>query len=423
VTLVGLQLHHFPRFSPLDEAAHLDYVDRVADGQIPRQGEHLRTQTLRVVACHGIALPAVTVPPCAARVLGRTQFPGGASQYEAQQPPPYYVVTAVLRLVPRHVVGVDDELLATRLTSMAWLVTGMLLAWAAGRVMDLDPLRLGIALLLLVGGPTLIFLSATVSNDVTAVPAGALVALAAAVAHRWDGRWVPLLLFLAGAVAAAGKTTNLFAVGTVAAVLAVGVMRDAGPHGGSGPLRRWARTGGAILLGGVAVSVVWLAVHDSLALIDLKDEPAFASLRESPHSFGAVLRQATALLQPLTSDIVVAVTSSSTLGAPVQTPLQTVLGLLFVGVGLAGLFVLRRGWPHVLGLLSLAALYVGGVAFGLGLLITYGGSPGLSGRYGLSVAPLLALALAGALAGDWAVRAVGALALLLVGSTVAVMLT
>jgi hypothetical protein len=356
-------------------------------------------------------------------VLRPEQFPGGGSQYEAQQPPPYYVVTAALRLVPRHLFGVDGELLATRLTSVLWLVAGLLLAWAAGRVMDVDPVRLGVALLLLVASPAVIFLSATVSNDVTAVPAGALVALAAAVAHRRHGPRAPVMLFLAGAVAAAGKTTNIFAVATVAALFAVSVLVDADLRGASERLHRWARTGGALLLGGVAVSVVWLAVHRSLALIALKEEPAFAGLRASPHSLGRVLGEATALLQPLTSDLAPAVTSTSTLGAAVQKPLHTVLGLLFVAAGLAGLFVVRRQWPHILGLLALAALYCGGVAFGIGLLVSYGGDPGLSGRYGLSVAPLLTLVLSAALAGTWAVRAAGALALLLVGTTFVVMLT
>jgi hypothetical protein len=423
VALVGLQLHHYPRFSPLDEAAHLDYVDRVADGAIPRQGQHLRAQTLREVACRGSALGGVAAPPCSAPVLRSAEFPAGASQYEAQQPPPYYVVTAAIRLVTRHVLGVDNELLATRLTSVVWLVAGLLLAWAAGRLMEVEPVRLGIALLLLAAGPTVIFLSATVSNDVTAVPAGALVALAAAVAHRRPGTRASLLLFLAGVVAAAGKTTNLFAVATMSAVFAVAALGDAELQGAGARLRRWGTTGGALLLGGVTVSVAWLAIHSSLALIDLKDEPAFAGLRQAPHGFGRVLGEATALLQPLTSDIAVSLTSPSTLGTDAQAPLHTMLGLVFVAAGLAGLFVVRRQWPHVLGLVSTAALYGGGVAFGAGLLLTYGGDPGLSGRYGLSVAPLLALALAGALAGPWAVRAAGAFALVLVGVTFVAMLT
>ena len=53
---------------------------------------------------------------------------------------------------------------------------------------------------------------------------------------------------------------------------------------------------------------------------------------------------------------------------------------------------------------SLAALYIGGVLLGLGLWWTYNVDPGLVGRYGLSVAPLLALSLVAAVRGKWILR-------------------
>jgi hypothetical protein len=94
--------------------------------------------------------------------------------------------------------------------------------------------------------------------------------------------------------------------------------------------------------------------------------------------------------------------STDTLGQNAQIPFKTALGLLLIAAGLAGLFVTPRRWPQALGLIAVPMLYVGGVVFGVGLMRTYDIDPGLSGRYGLSMAPLLILVLAASLTGKWA---------------------
>jgi hypothetical protein len=423
VTLVALQIDANPKFSPLDEAAHFDYIDRVADGEVPRQGQELLPATLRTVACTGNALAGARTPPCTAPALRPEQFPGRGSQYEAQQPPTYYALTVPVRWVTQHVLGVGNRLDATRAASIAWLVAGLLLAWAAGRVMAIDPFALGAALLLIVGAPTVIFITGSVSNDVTAVPAGAMVALVAALAHRRDGPRMPVALFAAGFAAAALKTSNIMAVGVVSALFAVSAARAVGGRPAGAILRRWARDGGALLLGSVLAICAWVVVHRSLALIDLREEPAFEALRRSPHTIGVVLREAVAILQPLTGDLAVSLVSAATLDRDAQRPLYALLGFVVVSAGLAGLFVTPRRWPHVLGLIAVPALYLGGVALGLSLLVTYQIDPGLGGRYGLSIAPLLVLALAAALEGRWAQRAVATLGLALVVTTFVVMVT
>jgi hypothetical protein len=423
VLLVALQIDRNSKFSPLDEQAHFDYVNRVAKGEVPRQGQELLPETLRTVACTGNALPAAKTPPCTAPVLRPDQFPGRGSQYEAQQPPTYYALTVPVRWVAQHVLGIGSRLDATRAASILWLVAGLLLAWAAGRVMEIDPFALGAGLLLLVGAPTVIFLSGTVSNDVTAVPAGALVALVAALAYRREGPRMPVALFAAGFAAAALKTSNVLAVGVVSGLFAVAAVVAAGGRPAAAAFRRWARDGGPLLLGAILALCLWVVIHRSLALIDLRDEPAFAPLREVPHTLAVVLREAVALLQPVTSDLAVALVSAGTLDQDVQKPLHALLGFVLIAAGLAGLFVTPRRWPHVLGLIAVPALYLGGVGLGLSLIVTYQADPGLGGRYGLSVAPLLILALAAALDGRWAQRAVAVLGLALVVTTFVVMAT
>ena len=312
----------------------------------------------------------------------------------------------------QHVVGVDGRFDATRAAGIVWLVAGLLLLWAAGRVMGIEPLSLGVVLLLLVTAPSVIFFHATVTTDATAIAAAGAVALAAAVAYRRGERGAPWLLLAAGAFAAACKVTNMFAVVTVAAAFGVAAIAGRASAQPSGALRRWLRTGGALLAGGVVTSFAWLLIHNSIALVSLSEEPTLENLRHGSKPFGDVLRVATTFLQPVTQELSVSLVSAPTLGQDAQLPLQTALAFLLIGGGLAGLFVSPRRWPHVLGLLSVPALYVGGVILGLGFMWGFdtNAGEGVSGRYGMSLAPLMLLALAASLRGRWALGAVSFIA-------------
>jgi hypothetical protein len=415
VVLVTMQIDANPKFSPIDEAAHFDYVERVANGDVPRQGQRLTETTLRELACRGSVLESLRAPPCDTPVLRYDQF-SATYQYEAQQPPTYYVITVPLRWVAENVLGIDSRLDATRATGIVWLIVGLMLLWAAGRVMAIGPLPLGAVLLLAVVAPVVLYGTATVSNDVTAIPAAGLVALVAALAYRRDGPRMPLWLFLAGFVAAACKTSNMFAVVAVAALFGVAWL--------SGRDTRWLRNGAALLAGGVLAALLWSLIHRSRALIDLQDEPTFEVLRGTPRTLGLVIRQAVELFRPLTglSGGFVRL-SPDTLDQNVQAPFYAVLTYLLLGGALAGLFVTVRRWSHVLGLIGFASLYVGGVVFGVGLMITYDIDPGLSGRYALSLGPLLLLVVAAALSGRWAQRAVAIYAAAFFVTTFTVMVT
>lgn len=411
--LVALQIDANPKFSPVDEAAHYDYVNRVAQGEVPGQGQRMLKTTLRDVACTGNAISSIRAAPCSTPVLRYMQFDGDAYQYEALHPPTYYTVTVPLRWGMEHVVGVNGRFDATRAAGIVWLVAGLLLLWAAGRLMEIEPLRLGIVLLLLVTAPSVIFFHATVTTDATAVPAAGAVALAAAVAYRRE-RGAPWLLVAAGVFAAACKVTNMFTVVIVAAAFAVAAIAGRAPaERWPATLRRWTRDGGALLAAGVVTSVAWLLIHNDIALVSLSEEPTLENLRHGSKAFGAVLTVATAFLHPVTDELAVSLVSAPTLGQDAQRPLQAALTFILIGGGLAGLFVAPRRWPQVVGLLSVPALYLGGVVLGLGFMWGFdtNAGEGISGRYGMSVAPLLLLALAASLRGRWAVGAVGLIAL------------
>jgi hypothetical protein len=419
-TMVAMQIDANPKFSPVDEAAHFDYVERISKGEIPRQGDRLTETTLRELACRGSALEELRAPPCSTPRLEFDQFTA-THQYEAQQPPTYYALTLPMRWAINKLTGVDT-VDATRATGIVWLIAGLLLLWAAGRTMAIDPLPLGSGLLLFSVAPTVLYGTATVTNDVTAVPAAGLVAFVAALAYRRDGPRMPLALFGAGFLAAAFKASNLFAVVPMAALFAVRAIATRPPdYPWTVALRRWMRDGGALLIGGVVAAALWSLIHRSRALIDLTDEPTFDVLRGTPRTFGLLLREATELFRPLTA--FGGVLSPDTLDHNVQAAFYSVLTFLLIGAGLSGLFVSPRRWPHALGLIAVPALYVGGVVFGFGLMRTYDIDPGLSGRYAVSLGSLLVLVLAAALAGKWGRWALAVFASAFFLTTFAVMVT
>jgi hypothetical protein len=419
VALGAGQIATNPKFSPIDEAAHYDYVNRVAGGSVPRQGEHLLSSTRRAVACRGTVVEHPGLPSCDARRLPYRRFPGDASQYEAQQPPTFYALTVPLRWITQHVLRVNNQLDATRATGIIWLIVGLVLCWAAGRLMGIEPLPLGAALLLLAAAPAVIYQTGYVSNDVTAIPAAGLIALVSAVAHTRNGPRIAIALFAAGLIAAALKATNLIGVVVVSILFACSaIAKREGTERWTTTTRRWWSDGGFLLLGGVTAAASWLVTHRARALIDLRDEPAFGVLRGSPITPGLLLREATVLFRPLTSSFV----SPDTLGYDVQAPLFAMLGFLVIAAGVAGLFVSPRRWQHTLGLITVPALYVGGLGFGVADVLAYGIDPALAGRYGMSLAPLLILVLAASLAGKWAARTVALFAVFLFGTTLVVML-
>jgi hypothetical protein len=420
VILVGLQIHKNPHFSPIDESAHFDYVERVSRGELPRQGEHVTDTTLREVACRKTATPGFRTPPCDLRVLRYEQFSNSWS-YEAQHPPVYYALTAAMRWVAEKL-GAANLLVATRLAGIVWLVGGLLLLWAAARSMAVEPLPLAAGLLLVAASPVVVYSNAIVNNDAAAVAGAGVVALPAALAYRGGLRRPWLVLFLAAAFATSLKASNFFPAAAIAGAFAVAAAREWAGWGAA--LRRFMRDGGPLLLGGLAVIVVWNAIYRSRSLIPLTDEPTFQVLRGSQRTLGVVLREAVDLLFPLTHLAGGFTTlTPETLDQPAQAPFYALLAFLVIGGALAGLFASPRRWYHVLGLVAVPALYLGGVALGLALMKTYDADPGLAGRYGLSMAPVLILATVASLQGVWAQRAVAAFAGAFLCTTLVVMLT
>ena len=424
VSLVVVHVHENPEFSPIDEAAHWDYVTRLADGGFPRIGQLLQSSTLRAVECKGVALHGLVTTKCDTPINPKL-FAGGGYQYEAQQPPGYYALTVPMRWFGMNVLGLDD-LTATRLAGLPWLVLSLLLFWVAGRIMGLSPPVLGAGALLIATAPLTISLYSSVSNDVTSLFAGAAVMVLGALALTRPGRWMTPVMLVAGVVIASFKLSDLLPVVVASVLFGVAAFRRRDAAGGPAPgaagaLRWWWPRGGAILVGGAVGGVAWLVVERSLATINPKDLPPFDVLRTMPITFSLIMKESLSMLQPLTGSYDIFRTTdhvaprSSALSLNLQSVMATVLAYVVVAGGLAGLFVRRREWNHWLGLTALPALYLGGIVLGVSLYLTYDIDPGLSGRYGMALAPMLLVALVASVRGAWTVWGLWALGVVTFG--------
>jgi hypothetical protein len=418
--LVVVHIEENPLFSPVDEGAHWDYVVRLADGGFPRLGQYLQTSTVEELACRGTA-GQLTVPRCI-----KPPFPKDLYyQYESQQPPGYYAVTVPLRWFAMRILGLDD-LTGTRMAGVIWLTMGLSVMWVAGRVLSVDPRALGAGVVLIATAPLVIYQSASVSNDDSDILIGALVLLVSALAFKHRGRWTAPALLATGLLATVFKLTDLLPVlvGSVLFALWAGAESRtmAGPGGTAGErtvgaVRLWCATGGALLLGGLCSTVGWIVIYRRLAIINPKDLPTFTALRASYTGVPQILGQAVSMLGPLTDSLVAFRTtirldpSNSAAWLSIQSLMSTLLRYLVLAGGLAGLFVRRRTWSHWLGLVTVPVLYIGGVALGFSIVWAYDSNPGLNGRYGLPLVPMLVLALVASVRGVWVVRCLWALGL------------
>src|SRR3974390_1045876 len=217
-SLIGLHIHENPRLSPIDEAAHYDYVSRIADGGFPRLGQFLLPSTLHLISCTGTAL-AISAPHCPGSSNPRN-YAGGGYQYEAQQPPTYYVATVPIRWVDAHLFGMSP-LTAARAGGVLWMSAGLILLWMAGRIVGLSVIRLLPAMLVLACGPVAIYESAIVSNDAPSIFAGALIAFLGALAWARPGRWTLPVLAAGAFLVTSLKLNDALAVVVVSATFAI----------------------------------------------------------------------------------------------------------------------------------------------------------------------------------------------------------
>ncbi len=180
----------------LDEPAHYDYVLDLRHGSIPAWGDQLGQVTLRTVSC-------LEDRGCAVRDRSASAYGAGGFNYEAQQPPLAYVPFVLLArpsLSPRAALG------SARRGGEVWTVVSAALLAVMAWALDLDLLETAVVMAVCLLSPVAVFAGATVTNDSSALAAGAVAVLVATKARER-----PLLGAAAGILLSALKGSFVIA--------------------------------------------------------------------------------------------------------------------------------------------------------------------------------------------------------------------
>ena len=393
----------YRQVSPFDEGTHFDYVVEGSRGGIVRRGEKLGPEAMREIACRGIDFTGIVEPPCDSPRFVPEKFPLQGFSSAEVHPPPYYAITGVLARGMVAAGLTSDLFTAARLVGILWLGLGLLVMWYAGRELGISAAPLAAVVAAIAGTPTLLHASATVTNDTTGLVTGGLLVW---ITLRWERGASPLwLLGLASFLAVAFKTTNILGVGVCAVYLLLRSRRS------EGPAHRAGKRSGMIMLTGAAMlsAAAWFVIHAILATPVVVPIPGAAGeLRLLD-----VVENLTTLITPVSYGL-----PTDALGTPPYWALGGILGVLVLG---ATVYPVLRGtfserWERLAGSAGLTMLLGGGL-FAVGSYFLYGNVT-VSARYGLSLIPVLGVALAAAIRwrpalwGLW-VFAVGQLALVL----------
>jgi hypothetical protein len=426
VSIVAVHITRNPSFSIIDEVEHFDYVQRIADGSIPRMGQRLLPSTDELLRCLGQPQKEFVLPPCHGWTQQRLHSfyrSEANTQYEAQQPPLYYAVTAVLRWPFVHVLRFG-ALNGTRATGMLWMIAGLLLVWIGAAILGVDWRLTAAGVLLLAAAPTVVLASSIVNNDSAAVFAGGLVAAMGAMAWRYPDRLPWWMFALTGAGVALLKESFALPAVTVAGLLALDLYLHRSDRSLRNLTRAWLSGSGAMLLGALVATIAWSLTFHELSLVNLADFAVLKLGGNGQFGFSGLVNNALATLAPFTNTpapLYQWARSGAVPGTAWSSVISSVQGdvieLLTLGAGISWIFVKERSWAHWLGAASMLTLYFGALALGISLAATYGFDSALPGRYGLPVAVLLILALIGAIEGRAARVALSMVSLIAFGLT------
>lgn len=379
-----LHVRAYHELSPFDEAAHADYVVTLIHGDFLRPGDLLSQPAMREAACRGVDLEGLVLPPCVPGVQYEpSDFPGEGRNYLYHHSPAYYAMTAIVVRLLR-LVGVDGLVNGARLADMLWVGAGLAMMWEVGR-------RLGIPLLLRNAGVVVVatsepvlYTAATVTNDATAVLAGAAVLLATL---RWESKRHGLaMLALAAGAAVLLKNTNAIAVlGAMLYLVARWLQREPGSLGNRRPHSYLAAIA-SLSLGSLSVMIGWLLLRPSSGAFV---EPAFQQFAETSVGPGDVLAQSLALVTPLRAPLLPPFLDSTAIWLPLAA-----INVAIIAACLAAVVDVRGGHrTPIVGLTALVALPIGAASLVVFNFLFLGLYFPLPPRYGLSAMPALVLGL------------------------------
>jgi hypothetical protein len=385
-TLVALSVREQKKLSLFDETQHIDYLDRIEHFHLPRFGDRVGPLAMSEAACRSIDWPGVQLPPCTpGQPYDATLFPANGYQYQAHQPPLYYIVTAPFAKVTEHVLDIDP-VSAARLVGALWLVSGLTVLWVAMSEIGATPGRRAVLCLLIGCTPASINLASVVSNDAPSVLIGACLALLCVRARAWTHatRSQVAICGAVGLGAALIKPMTGFAVVAGALFLVYLAARKTIAVERNRSLRRFAPA--LALTAGCLIGIAtWVIVYRQIAY------ESYGKIYDIVEGFLKVDRLT---IGDVTEGLPVL------LNAPLDVPLAQVAAiapwaniaryvLLSFGVGYLWR---RRDEGSVLGSVALGVLVVGGPTLAVISYVQLQVAHHLPARYGLASFALLAIA-------------------------------
>jgi hypothetical protein len=372
----GNHQRHEAGFDVLDEGAHYDYVEYLLQGHLPRSGDRLTQQTMRMISCVG----AYATPPhgCSEKHRNPAAEAADGYSYEGVQQPPLGYLPYLLTVEKN---GASQSALDNaRWGGFIWsVVAAGLLVWV-GWLVALSLLEMTAVLAICLLSPVQIHAMATVTTDSSAIAAGAAVVAVFLLSRR---RQKPMVAVGLAVGLIVGFMKGLFVVAPF--ILLVGVI-----IGEIARRRRpkrvdfWARYGCSLALtvGAFISYAAWLLIQDATA----KVPPSTVLHAVESFSMTNHFRLST-ILNGAQQEL-------SDLSAYVSAPLYWLWDLAVYG-SLAGLLVLRgpvgKIWQRSMALAIFVGILVLAAAFPLLNFIEGHYDFYTPARYALPTLPIVAL--------------------------------
>jgi hypothetical protein len=405
--LIALHVHSYQLLSVFDEPQHVDYVNHLLKGDVEISGDRWTPATQGEVACRSIDYPLDYRPPCGGPYeVGL--FPNYGLTTAFIHTPAYYAGPALAVLTGRAVGLPLDPVTLMRATGALWFGLALLFLWIGWRDGGVRwQARSGLALAL-ISVPAVLLTQSTVTNDATALAAGAAITLAAL---RWDeGRlrlWVVLLFVVAAMLL---KSTNLGVLLLVCAFALIrGLQRAWGTStfrlGVIAPRRTWALVAGCAAASAL-VGAGWSVLSTARSSFDQRQIAQNVMYHQDSFHPGWVLHAVPSLLSPLRPQFFQAVLATQP--AVVVADVANIALLVLAGIGALragrGSALRALGYATALTLLAFPAVLV------LVNYVTAGIYAPIPARYGLCLVPALMVLAGGAFRGrvsGWLLLAAG----------------
>ena len=115
--------------SPIDEQAHIDYVLKAGQLQLPGNNEYLSQDTMKIMSCNGIDSGFdIYLSPCTQEIFDPNAYPDLGFSEASDASPTYYLTTGLLARSLRDLSPIDDQLFSVRLANWIWIaLSGSLL--------------------------------------------------------------------------------------------------------------------------------------------------------------------------------------------------------------------------------------------------------------------------------------------------------